>query len=77
MPDEDIRLELDKNILDYKICIPDKSCKEEYYNRFISRGNTKEFIDFRINRFESRIEELMNQNHPLIGLKKKNTYKIT
>ena len=29
-PDEDIRIELDKNNIEYTICIPDKTCKEEY-----------------------------------------------
>lgn len=68
-PDEDIRIELDKNNIEYTICIPDKTCKEKYYNRFVNRGNTKEFIDIRINNFDNRIEELMNQKHPLIILK--------
>lgn len=27
-PDEDIRIELDKNNIEYTICIPDKTCKE-------------------------------------------------
>lgn len=68
-PDEDIRIELDKNNIEYTICIPDKTCKEEYYNRFVNRGNTKEFIDIRIDNFDNRIEELMNQKYPLIILK--------
>ena len=41
----------------------------EYYNRFVRRGNTKEFIDVRINNFDTRIEQLKNQKHPLIILK--------
>ena len=56
-PDEDIRVALDKNNIGYSICIPDKTCKMEYYNRFVRRGNTKEFIDVRINNFDTRIEQ--------------------
>ena len=70
-PDEEIKEELDRNNIEYSICIPDISCKEEYYQRFVNRGNTQEFIDVRINKFEQRIKQLMSQPHPIIILNPK------
>lgn len=59
--------------LDYYLCFPYKDALQEYKERFINRGNTKEYIDKVIGSYDKRYEQFMNNSHNKIMLSKGET----
>ena len=50
--DMQVLMLLERNNLPYFLCYPVRNAKEAYRQRFINRGNTAEFIDIFINRWD-------------------------
>lgn len=44
--------------ISYYLCYPDRSLKEEYRKRFLERGNTQDFLDVFINRWDLFMDHL-------------------
>lgn len=59
---KEVRDAMNNNLIPYIVIYPHASLYEEYIDRFIKRGNTKEFISFISQRWYSFINELKNEN---------------
>jgi len=59
--------------IDYYLCFPSKDALSEYENRFIKRGNTKEYIDRVIGSYDKRYDQFINNKHKKIELSKGET----
>jgi len=44
--------------LDYTLCYPQRSAKEIYRKRFLDRGNTEEFLDIFIGKWDSFLDSI-------------------
>jgi len=61
---KELRNELKKRGEKYSVAIPRKLEKNNYMSRYISRGNTRDFIQMMRNNFELFIEEIeKNEKH--------------
>jgi len=59
IPSEGIVLSILRNEgLQYTLCYPQKNAKKIYHKRFLDRGNTKDFIDIFIGRWDYFIDSL-------------------
>lgn len=63
----------DKYEIEYYLCFPYKDALYEYKERFLNRGNTKEYIDRVIGDYDKRYEQFMSNPHKKILLKKGET----
>ena len=66
----------DMNDIDYWLCFPSKEALIEYENRFISRGNNKEYIDKVLNDYEKRYNQFKSNPHRHIELSLGETLEI-
>lgn len=67
----DIVNEYLKNNINFIICYPEEICLEEYKNRFLKKGNSKDYIKMKINEYYEKVKYL-NQyfTYPKNSLKK-------
>ena len=65
---EEILPYYDKYGIDYYLCFPSKEALSEYEERFINRGNTREYINKVLKNYDERYEQLNNNLHKKIEL---------
>lgn len=65
---EEILPYYDEYGIDYYLCFPAKEALSEYKERFIKRGNNKEYIDKVLNNYDLRYEQFTNNPHSKIEL---------
>ena len=63
----------DKYGIEYYLCFPYKNALSEYGERFLNRGNTREYIDRVIGDYDKRYEQFMSNPHKKLLLKKGET----
>lgn len=70
MLDPDVLLdEYEKNGIDYVLCYPDeKTLLENYFQRFVSRGNSEEFAQKTLNWWYECMKKIEGNNHARIVL---------
>ena len=61
---ETVRDSLKNNNIEYIIVYPSLDSKEEYINRYISRGNNEGFINFINSNYENFIKDIKNETYP-------------
>ena len=62
----EVRECLKENKCTYYVCFPKKECKQEYIERYRSRGNNEKFISLISENFESWIEAAEKEDNKLI-----------
>ena len=65
---EEILPYYDINNIDYYLCFPTKDALKEYENRFISRGNNREYIDKVLSNYDERYDQFKSNPHKHIEL---------
>lgn len=51
---------------EFTLVYPSLEIKDEYINRYVSRGNTSKFIELLSDNFDTWITDLMAYRHPLV-----------
>ena len=69
-----VREALCDNEISYTIVYPDISLKDEFLERFINRGNYKNFIDFLSINWDKFINEISNETYPTKIILEKGQY---
>lgn len=64
--DKDMRDCLKENGCEYFVCFPEKECKQEFIDRYISRGNNENFITLVSNNFDNWIDALATEERKII-----------
>jgi hypothetical protein len=59
-----VRQALKDNNIDYTIVYPNKSCKEEYLNRYRNRGNDEGFVNMINKNWDKFIDEIEKETFP-------------
>lgn len=59
-----VRKALEDNNIEYTIVYPNKDQKEEFINRYIQRGNNKDFIKFISNNWDNFIDDIEKEIFP-------------
>lgn len=59
-----VRKALQENDIMYFLVYPDKSLKEEYIQKYINRGNNKEFIDMMTVNWDGFIDSIEKESYP-------------
>jgi hypothetical protein len=54
---------LRKDSIPYLLCYPEREAKEEYHKRFIERGNSENFIDIFIGRWDNFLDSLESDSY--------------
>lgn len=61
-----VREALKENNIDYLLFYPDRELKEEYIERYKSRGNDDSFIKMIDSNWDKFIDEIENENFPIL-----------
>ncbi len=69
-----MRNALKENEISYTLVYPDISLKEEYIQRYKSRGNNEKFISFIADNWESFIKDMENEKFPILVKLESNEY---
>lgn len=69
----DIVNEYLKNNINFIICYPEEICLEEYKNRFLKRGNSKDYVKMKINEYYEKVKYFNTLPIKKIILKEKET----
>ena len=69
----DIVNEYLKNNINFIICYPEEICLEEYKNRFLKKGNSKDYIKMKINEYYEKVKYFNTLPIKKIILKEKET----
>ncbi len=64
--DKDKRDCLKENNCEYYVCFPKKECKQDFINRYKSRGNNEKFIELVSQNFDDWIDALMDEKNKII-----------
>lgn len=65
---EEILPYYDSNHIDYYLCFPTKDALKEYENRFIGRGNQRDYIDKVLSNYDKRYNQFKSNPHKHIEL---------
>ena len=65
---EEILPYYDINNIDYYLCFPNKDALKEYEDRFINRGNNKEYINKVLSNYDERYNQFKSNPHKHIEL---------
>lgn len=52
----DILMEYKRNNIDFSLCYPTKESLNIYANRYLIRGNSKEYVNMKINQYDERLK---------------------
>ena len=58
----------DKYGIDYYLCFPSREALAEYEERFINRGNTREYINKVLKDYDKRYNQFTNNSHKKVEL---------
>lgn len=65
---EEILPYYDSNNIDYYLCFPSKDAFKDYEDRFINRGNNRDYIDKVLNSYDKSYEQFKQNPHKKIVL---------